>query len=210
MFYSKKCKRCGRKLKDDWLFCPYCGEEITKRESYMDLFEEFERDIEREFERLDKMFGMLGFPRINIKAPIRTGGISITIRSGTGMKPQIEVKTTGEYKKFEPEIKRRLGIKEGVQEVETEKIEEKKVKVPKITEEPETKIERKGNVETITIKLPDVKNPEDINVRKLEQSIEVKAFVGDKAYFKLIPVKPNSRIISQKFENGILRIELVE
>ena len=100
--------------------------------------------------------------------------------------------------------------KEGVEEVETEKIEEKKVKVPKITEEPETKIERKGNVETITIKLPDVKNPEDINVRKLEQSIEVKAFVGDKAYFKLIPVKPNSRIISQKFENGILRIELVE
>jgi len=49
-------------------------------------------------------------PRIKISSP-GVSGISITIHSGTGMKPRIEVKTYGDYKKLEPEIKRRLGIK---------------------------------------------------------------------------------------------------
>jgi HSP20 family molecular chaperone IbpA len=206
MFESRRCRNCGRGLKKDWVVCPYCGEEVEPKKPYARQFDLLE-DIEREFERIDKMFGpsFFKFPKIDIRTPFRGGGISITIRSGTGMKPQIDVKTSGDYKKLEPEIKRRLGVREGIEEIEEEK---PKRKPPRITEEPETTIQRTGNVETIKIKLPDVKSLDDIEIKKLEQSLEVKAFVGDKVYFKLIPIKPHARISGKSFENGILRIEL--
>jgi hypothetical protein len=206
MFDSKKCEKCGKGLKKDWKVCPYCGEEIQSRRQYTRPFDIFE-NIEKEFERIDRIFGprFFKFPRIDVRSPFRGGGISITIRSGTGMKPHIEVKTSGDYRKLEPEIKRRLGVRKGVEEVK----EKKPVrKPPRITEEPETTIKRAGNVETIKIKLPDVKSPEDIEIKKLEQSLEVKAFVGDKAYFKLIPIKPHARVLGRSFKDGILKIEL--
>ncbi|MDI6826635.1 MAG: zinc ribbon domain-containing protein [Candidatus Aenigmarchaeota archaeon] len=205
MFGDKECPFCEKKIKSDFHFCPYCGEKVRKvevRRPY-DIFE----DVEKEFERIDKMFGpsFIKFPRIK---PFRGGGISITIRSGTGMKPEVDIKTSGEYKKLEPEIKRKLGVREGIREVEEEKLE-RKPRIPKITEEPETKIERIGNREIISIKLPEVKRSEDIEIKKLEQSLEVKAFSDDKAYFKLIPTKPNVQISEKSFVDGILKIELI-
>jgi hypothetical protein len=136
---------------------------------------------------------------------MKGGGISITIQSGTGMEPKIEIKTSGEYKKLEPEIKRKLGIKPAIEEVE-EEVEKKPRKIPKITEEPETKIEKIGNLQRIQIKLPDVKSEDDIEVKSLEQSIEVKAFAGDKAYFKLLPI--TGTIIKKEFKDKILKIEV--
>ena len=201
MFGSKRCWKCGRKLKDEWKFCPYCGAD-QRRKPY-DIFE----NVEEEFKRIDKMFGprFFKFP-LDFEAPFKSGGISITIRSGTGMEPKIDVKTSGEYKKLEPEIKRKLGVKEGIREEETEKTHP----TPKITEEPETRVERVGNERTITIKLPGVKSSEDVEVRKLEQSIEVKAFAGDKAYFKLIPIKPHAEIIDENFIDETLKIRVRE
>jgi HSP20 family molecular chaperone IbpA len=125
------------------------------------------------------------------------------------MEPKIEVKTSGEYKKLEPEIKRRLGVKPGVEEVSEEEEEvEKKVRIPKVTEEPEAEIKNLGNKQIISIKLPDVKSKEDIEVKKLEQSMEIKAFAGDKAYFKLIPLPANASIVKKEFKNGVLKIEV--
>lgn len=207
MFKTKKCKNCRRNLKNDWKYCPYCGE--GEREKYRRRYDIFE-DIEKEFERIDKMLGpkFLKFPKIDIKPMFRGGGISVIIRSGTGVKPKIDVKTSGEYKKLEPQIKRKLGIKEDVEEIEEEKVY-KKSRIPKTTEEPKTKIERVGNRENIEIRLPDVKNIDDIEIRKLQQSLEIKAFAGDKAYFKLIPTRPNAQISDKSFKDGILKIELI-
>lgn len=201
MFESKSCRRCGKGLKKEWDFCPYCGESIEYRPKYRDIFE----DIDKEFERIDKMFGpvFVRFPKLDTESPFKGGGISITIRSGTGKKPKVHVKTSGHYKKLEPQIKRRLGVRERVEE------EKRKIRIPKITEEPETKIEKRGREETITIKLPDVKKLDDIEIRKLGQSIEIKAFAGDKAYFKLIPIRPNAQISDRSFKNGILKIQVM-
>lgn len=200
MFEKKKCPECGEKVKDEWEFCPKCGSALKEKEGIFDVFE----DIDKEFERIDKMFG-IEFPKFKFKPIVRGGGISITIQTGTGREPRIEVRTSGDYKQLEPEIKRRLGIKPSVEEVE-EKVE-KKVRVPKVTEEPETRIEKVGNKQIIRIKLPEVKE-EDIEVKKLEQSIEIKAFAGDKAYFKLIPIPSNATITKKEFKNGILNIEV--
>jgi len=201
MFESKSCKRCGKGLKKEWEFCPYCGESIKYKPKYRDVFE----DIEKEFERIAKiptpMF--VRFPKPDMESPFKRGNISIVIKTGTGMKPKINVKTSGRYRKLEPQIKRRLGVGEEVEEGK------RKIRIPKTTEEPETRIESRGNEETITIKLPDVKNLDDIEIRKLGQSIEIKAFAGDKAYFKLIPIRPNAQISDRSFKNGVLKIQVM-
>ncbi len=204
MFESKKCRKCGRGLKEDWIACPYCGEDNKVRKNY-NMFQ----NIDKEFERIDKIFGpmFIKFPKMDMDNPFKGGGISIVIKSGTGMKPQIKVNTAGEYRKIEPDIKRKLGVREGIGGIEEEKVEREQ-KIPKVTEEPETKIDKAGNKQVINIKLPGVKNPEDIEIRRLEQSLEIKAFAGDKAYFKLIPIKSDVEISEKTFKNGILKIEV--
>jgi HSP20 family molecular chaperone IbpA len=213
MFRKKVCPNCGEKIKEDWEFCPHCGEKVgtetTIEREMMAPFRSIFDDIDKEFERIDKMFGLdsFKFPEL-VKRGGRGGSISITVQSGTGMKPKVEIKTSGDYRKLEPELKRKLGIKPGVEEVE-EKVEKKKreIRLPKVTEEPETEIQTIGNKQIVSIKLPDVKDEDDIEIKRLGQSIEVKAFVDDKAYFKLIPIPPNATV-SKKFRDGVLRIEI--
>jgi len=48
------------------------------------------------------------------------------------------------------------------------------------------KFRREGNKTIIEIKLPDVEREEDIDVKRLEQSIEIRARAKDKLYFKLV------------------------
>ena len=203
MFESKKCRRCGKGLKNDWEFCPYCGESVKYRPKYRDIFGE----VEDELERFSKDFGpiFVKFPKLDMESPFKRGGISIVIKRGNG-KPKVHVNTSGYYKKIEPRIKKRLGVTEGVEGVRAGK---QRIRIPKTTEEPEARIEKQGNEETITIKLPDVKKLDDIEIRKLGQSIEIKAFAGDKAYFKLIPIRPNSQISDRSFKDGILKIQVM-
>jgi HSP20 family molecular chaperone IbpA len=203
MFRRKRCRNCGESIKGSWEFCPFCGVQIRARYR---PFERLFEDIEREFRDIDRFFRpMLRMPTFE-KFPGRGGGISITISSGLGREPRIEVRTSGEYKKLEPEIKRRFGIKEPIKELEERPKE--RLKIPKVTEEPEMKIERAGKREIISIKLPEVKKIEDVEIKKLEQSIEVKAFTDDKAYFKLIPIAQDVTISEKRLEDGVLKIEL--
>jgi HSP20 family molecular chaperone IbpA len=208
MFRKKKCPRCEKEIKEDWEFCPYCGyslKEKYKEERFFEEFEDFDRIVEKMEREFEEMFKIPTFriPRIKISSP-GASGISITIHSGTGMKPKVEVKTYGEYKKLEPEIKRRLGVKVPIEEVEEEK--EIEYNPPKTTEEPEAKVSREGNKTIIEIKLPDVEKEEDINVKKLEQSIEIRARAKDKLYFKLLPI--TGEIVGKSFKDGVLKIEI--
>ncbi len=218
---NRRCPHCGKVVSEKFKYCPYCGErllsEFEEEFPLLPRFEGFEsifREIEREFERLDRMLSsrssFFSIPRIFWKGSprVRGGGISITIHSATGKEPRVEVKTFGDYKRFEPEIRRRLGIPpKGV--VEEEETLEEKVMKAKVTEEPEAKVERKGKKRIITIELPGVKASEDVNVKRLEQSIEVRAFAGDKAYFKLIPI-PKNASVEYKFEDEKLVLEVEE
>ena len=196
MFWKKKCKHCDAEIKDRWNFCPNCGVDLTGK-SLDNSLAGFEKEIDRVFS-MDP-----GFPKFRLKPHARSGGVSITITSGTGMQPKVEVKKSGGYKNLGQEVKS-VGHHHHHSHAESHK----EFKVPKITEEPETKIQRVGKKQIITVNLPDVKE-EDVRIRQLEQSIEIRALAGDKGYFKLIPVPANA-YVGKEFKDGILKIEVVK
>lgn len=179
MFKRKKCGNCGEGIKDSYRYCPNCGIELKK------MIETPFEDVAKELEKMNKVFGF-GFSKISFRPS--KDGVNIVITSGTE-----------EYENAETGLKREFDVKP--------REERKPVRIPKVTVEPETKIERAGNKQTIIIKLPGVKSMEDVEVKRLEQSIEIKAFAGDKAYFKLIPI-PSNALISKEFDNNTLKIEV--
>ncbi len=206
MFGRKKCPRCGKPVKNEWNFCPYCGYNL--RAIYRSTFDSIFEEIERSFQEMFKS-DLFKMPDIfedleKFDRRVRGGGISIRIESGTGMKPKVYVKTFGDYKKLEPEIKKRLRVTTGVVEEEREKPK----RIPKITEEPEVSIRHVGTQTIVEVDLPDVKSEKDIEVKKLEQSIEIKAYAGDKAYFKIIPIPGKKEIVEREFRKGKLKIVL--
>lgn len=185
MFWEKKCKNCDEKVKSEWVICPYCAFPL-KEVKTKDLFQEVDKDIRQ----MDKMMEMK-VPKFMLKPPLKAKGVSITITADNVSPPKINVQTYGDNKPVHHHH------------------HEKPVRIPKTTEEPDTKIQHSQNKQIITLNLPDVKNLEDIEIKQLHQSIEIKAFAGDKAYFKLIPI-PSNASVNNEFKDGVLKIEVVK
>lgn len=148
----KKCRICKKPVKEEFHFCPYCGEYLRAKE---DFFDELDKMIEQEFEKLEKLFGF-AVPRIKI-FPKKT---------------------------HEPEIESEKNVEENIRKVEEPKIEE---------------VEKNGE-KIIKIKLPGVKEENNVEIKRLEESIEIRAKCGDKIYFKIIPIHPK-RIYKADFKN---------
>ncbi|MBI2542575.1 MAG: zinc ribbon domain-containing protein [Candidatus Aenigmarchaeota archaeon] len=184
MFWSKKkCRNCDNEVKSDWMYCSNCGIDLTEKKH-------IHSEIDKDFRRIDKLFDGRE-PKFILKPSLKSKGISITITSDNMTPPKIEVMSSGEFKR-------------------KSQIEEPKpVRIPKVTEEPHTKIERKHDKQIITVDMPDVKSLDDIELKQLHQSIEIKAFAGDKAYFKLIPI-PMNATVNNEFKDGVLKIEVVK
>jgi len=194
--FKKKCSGCGKKIDKKFDFCPYCGEQQEKQEKQMGGFfdelgeiENFElgkgffpyfdifkiaREIEKEFHNIDKNF-------INEKK-IKSNGISISITTVNGV-PTIKVKNFGIPEKRRQEVS---SIKTQDKGVKERIISEEKLKLPR--KEAKTKVRRLSDRIIYEIEVPGVKSINDIFINKLQNSIEIKVFCPDKAYFKLIPV----------------------
>jgi len=84
----------------------------------------------------------------------------------------------------------------------------KESRIVKQVEEPETKIERHLDNLNIELKLPGITSIHDITIKKMNESIEIRAYSGDKMYFKVIPVLSNANITEKKFVSGILRLKI--
>ena len=212
MFKKKiKCK-CGKKVSSEFSYCPYCGaplKEVKKWENQhekelkaieksfdevfkMPFFIKFPfkrliRDIDKQFRELDREIGMRN---MDIDKIPNVQGISIKIESSEGQ-PVIKVKQfhPGEVqlkpKEGKPKSKPKEEIKLPIKKL-TKAQQAKLAKLPK--EEPETKVRRLTDKIIYEIMLPGIKSMKDIIINKLQNSIEIKAFTKDKAYFKLIPV----------------------
>lgn len=208
-----KCSKCGAEVNEGWEYCPRCGSRFRRgRDLFADVFERMEHELksmDRSFERNFEVFDLSPF----FRKPTRGGGFSIRITRSGNEKPKVSFKTFGDVdrKDVESEIGK-MGLKEIPKQ---EKIEIKKTEgkvcfeAAKITEEPETCVRNIEGRIVVEVKLPDVKDSKDIEIRSLESSIEVKAIAGEKAYFKILTKPPKANVVRKDFEEGVLRIELV-
>ena len=229
MFSRKKCPGCGEKLSKDYRFCPYCGYNIRKEQEEKDfgllgrtddtdfsagmgmpfglnkIFSSLMKQLDRQFQELDKEIGKEAKEAKSMKnlPTLKSKGISISISTSTGKEPQIRIAGFGPG--FE-----NLQVKEAEKpirhlrtEISGEKAE-KLFKLPK--QEAETSVRRFSNKIVYEINLPGVKTLSNVIINQLENSIEIKAFSKDKAYFKLLPIK--LPILDYKLENEKLILEL--
>ncbi|MGC1120957.1 MAG: zinc ribbon domain-containing protein [Candidatus Methanofastidiosia archaeon] len=172
------CTYCGNYLSQKWRYCPYCG-----------------RKISGESELFDALF--------------RNGisGISIRIVSGSFRKEK-----TRDYverhripvEEYQDEHEKcTLQVEDGESELE------KTVPhaIPQRVVEPEGWARKIGQHWVIRVSLPGVRE-ENIDVRKLETSIEVKAYKNGEAYFKQFEVPESAHIISKHMEGNELIVEV--
>jgi hypothetical protein len=183
-------------MEEDWTYCPYCGQEqrasgrpVPFFEGFGDLF----RQIEEEFRRLDRLFGMdVGPSRESL-----FGGVDISIGMGPDKRPSVEVQTHGDMQDHEPEIRKNLNISET-----------KAHPPPQYVREPVSRMTQEGNRIILEMEVPLCKRQEDCVVRKLQESVEIKAYAGDTAYFKLFRVPKGARLVSWELEDEKLTVVL--
>ncbi|MCX8193891.1 MAG: zinc ribbon domain-containing protein [Candidatus Pacearchaeota archaeon] len=231
--FGKKIKcSCGKKVDASFSFCPYCGinlkaklerdkaldrEVKTMMKEVEDAFEmpffmrfPFEKIVKRLVKDINKQFQeydeMLATEKIK---PEQVSGISISIKQGPEGEPIVQVKQFGNKQSEKEEIPvKTIKEKNNLKEPSKLKISEaeasKLAKLPR--QEPETKVRRLSDKIVYEILLPGVKNEKDIIINKLQNSIEIKAFAKEKAYFKLIPL--GLPIKNYKFDKETLILEL--
>ncbi len=215
-----RCPRCGYPMDDEWSYCPRCG---AKRNG--DFFENIFTRFRKEFEEMNKLFerDFEAFDLSPVFKNRKTSGFSIKITTSGNGKPKVSVRTFGDVdeKRIKKQIERQLGIKSGVEELSeapqrttehtllsrTPRRMEKPKKIPKVTEEPKTEIRRVNDRVIVEMDIPGVEDMKDIEVTELENSVEVKATAGEKAFFKIITKPHQSRLIDQRFEKGKLFLE---
>ena len=209
MFKKQKCGRCGKKISDNYSFCPYCGNHLNEEDWGMlgktDFVNPensnnmgFPPGINSIFnflmKNLDKQFSQ-GNDLKNKK------GISISISSGGG-NPKINVTPFGESQNLEKEKSKKI------KEISLKKFSEDNIKRFQSLKrtEPKTDMRRFSEKVVFEISLPGVKTTDDISITKLENSMELRAIAKSKAYFKIIPL--NLPIINYTLEKGKLVLEL--
>ncbi|MEM1535290.1 MAG: hypothetical protein QXE64_00730 [Candidatus Pacearchaeota archaeon] len=169
------------------------------------------KQIEAEIARLDKEFKLQAS---NKKREPKTSPnkIAIRITFSDSDTPGIVIDKIEEG--TERHIERENVKREGKREIENERKKIKKIREIKGTkikklkelarEEAKTRIMRLSDRIIYELELDGVKSLDDIEIRQLENTTEVKAIAKDKIYFKLIPLA--LPIISYEFKDGKLYI----
>jgi HSP20 family molecular chaperone IbpA len=229
-----RCRRCGFDLKESWGFCPKCGArkgdimDSMGRDIFSQLFNQMKGsfaeldNFDKDLEALDLSPWFRRAPDMD-KAfrPVQKKGFSVHIKRGTGMKPQVHIKTYGDVNKerIQKELQDRFGVKQREESrAQTPRIPEKesrrfsfpaikKKAAPKSTEEPKADVRRIGDKVSVDIMMPGVRSQEDVDVKELESSVEVKAIAGDKAYFKILTKPAQFRLSAKSFRDGQLHLE---
>lgn len=230
-----KCPNCGEDIEHGWKYCPKCGSKPSGfgtgvwGDVFENVFSRLNKDMQRmreEGKGVDKLFerdieamDIRPWFRVNLPKE-KSSGFSIKIISGTGQQPKISVRTFGDVnrEKIQRQIRERFGIKTPIEAPKEaarpekpgffEKFKrEKPLPEPKFTEEPKTSVRRLDSKVVVDLEIPGVKSEEDIDIKELENSIEVKAIAGDKAYFKILTKPGQYKITSKKFEKGVLHLE---
>jgi len=190
IFGKEKCAKCGNKIEKKHSFCPWCGNCTKDKEEFFmpnfklgfpfnTIFKQLEKQFGKQFKEMDRMMDM----DKTASEPEKAIGLSININVDDSGQPVIRVENMGEEKIgkiIEPKPFKIRKVKI------SEKDAEKFSKLPKT--EPSTNVRRLADKIVYEINLPGIHDKKNIIINKLQNSIEIKAFAKDRAFFKLIPV----------------------
>ncbi|MCW8966040.1 MAG: zinc ribbon domain-containing protein [Candidatus Pacearchaeota archaeon] len=211
MFNKKECKRCGKKLKNSYDFCPFCGSSTSKKQKDLGMLGDTDITEDNLTQNLFSGFG---------------GGILNKMLNQTikmlEKEMQKEIKTEQKQHRGHMELfinGQKVDLSKGRQK-QTKKQVNQKIKSIHFNEknqkkfislkqtEPKTELKRLDNTILYQIQLPKVESLKDISIVKLENSIEIKAISKTKSYYKTIPI--NLELTNYEFNNEKLVLEFVE
>ena len=200
------CARCGTDLRDDWAFCPKCGArkggdpaDIMGRDFFSQLLESFKgsfKDTEEMEKAIQRTMESMG----------RGSG-------GQGQRPlgpfKIEIKTTrrpppgagggpDKRKSVVPMLLDGNGRPR------------KPGSLPEARgdpEEPKADVRKMDGITAVNLSLPGVRSAEDVWIKVLDSSVEVRADAGERSYFKIVGKPPEAKRMRQSFADGLLRME---
>ncbi len=213
-----RCTNCKREIPQAH-YCPHCGEHQPhggEHQSFDGMFnDKFFADIMENFQR---MFADMGFEGMDLEKEVidltraakrkRGAGFTINIvQSGEGP-PQIRIQPIGEAESRPMAAGLARGRASGPSGARAgAKPLPKRFADVKRSEEPESVVKRVGNALIADLEVPGVRSEDDIAVTELENSVEVRALAGDKAFFKIITKPARLKLAGKKFKNGKLHLE---
>ena len=208
MFNRKSCGKCGRKIKDSYDFCPFCGNNVIGKKEDLGMLGD--RDEINDFENLtNNLFS--GF-----------GGGMLNKMLGNAMKIlEKEIQKEMKMQKKQPQSNMQLFVNGKRIDIpnmqQTKSVQKKQISSTHFSEtnqkkfsslekkEPKTELKRIGDIILYEINLPKVKSLNDISIVKLENSVEIKAISKTNAYFKSIPI--NLPLTNHELGEGKLILE---
>ncbi|MEN7982234.1 MAG: zinc ribbon domain-containing protein [Nanoarchaeota archaeon] len=213
MFNKKECSSCGKKIKKDYEFCPFCGNTIIGKQQNLGMLGNDDRinDFENLTQNIFQGFG---------------GGILNKMLNNTMKMLEKEMQKEIKMQQKQPKTNMQLfinGKKIEVPNMQQPKPVQKIKQQIKSThfsssgqekfaslkqKEPSTTIKRLGDTILYEISLPNVKSIKEISIVKLENSVEIKAISKNTAYFKSIPI--NLDLTEYEFNNEKLVLEFSE
>lgn len=176
----RKCNLCSRKLRDKWNYCPRCGAEVNKKINMFNL-------LRRQMDILRNLMVDSNMEQ-NVQSP--RNAITIRIDSNGFRNPRVNLYPQPKQKKDINDAKR----------TEPKKLTGKVI-------EPDVKVKRLSNEIMFKIPLPDVKSEKNVELNRLTDSLEVRAFARDKGYFKILNVPRNHKLIDKSLDNGTLNLK---
>lgn len=204
-----KCRNCGSGVDGKWRFCPKCGAPLGDDVfGFNDVFKRMQeqiRELSRGVEKDIEAFDISPFFRKPIKS--KRVGFTIKITHAGNKPPRVDVKRFGDVgREGVHEVRQMPGILEEKPKRESP-IKRIFSKPPERMEEPNVNVNKTDSGVLVEIELPGVKSRDDIEIKHMENSVEVKALAGGKAYFKIIKKPSMSRLVDKRFEKGKLLLE---
>jgi HSP20 family molecular chaperone IbpA len=220
------CPRCGKGVERGWTFCPKCGYRFggnpfgSMGGDLSGVFERLHKQLNEEMGRMfDKNMEFFDLsPALKGGPGAKKRGFTIRIASGGDGRPKVSVRTFGDVDRdaLKEEVEElygkppapRRGLKEKLSMGRGASRQSRPAapRQPSVTEEPETSVRKTDSGIVVEMKLPGVRSESDVQVNEMEKSIEVKAIVGEKAYFKILTKPSRYSLSGRSFRNGVLSL----
>ena len=218
------CPRCRERITANWSFCPRCGARLPSGEesqppAYNTSFTEMFKEIERQMKEAlgPQVTGNIEFfdlkPEFVNKNPLfKSGGFRVKItRNGDGP-PRVDIKAFGDAdEKLAEKMTEAIRAQNeaAVRQEAPEEVEEEGIsRDVSQYREPAATTRWAGDHLIVDLELPGVESEEDIEVKKLEESIEVKAFAGDSGYFKILSVPKGAKLLDRNLKDCRLTMKI--